>query len=216
MADRVKEHYTNISEDYYKKNNKHCEEVYIGLVRKYGKGRDSVLELGCGDGHMAQYVKGMYTGIDLSEDMMKQNKYLKDGDTVVAGDAQQLKFNNDEFDFVFTINLLEHVNQPLDVVREIQRVLKPGGIAFMITPNGDIESILDVLEKLHMKLPEGDHRFLKSREFSRIVRQTQLKKRYQKKILPFPIKVIGRLADSVNDSLRINFGMFQIVVCEKS
>lgn len=42
-------------------------------------------------------------------------------------DAQELIYANDKFDFVFSLNALEHIPNPLRAVEEVWRVLKPGG-----------------------------------------------------------------------------------------
>jgi len=84
----------------------------------------------------------------------------------VAGDGQRLPFCAGAFDAVFSINVLEHVPEPAAVLRESARVLRPGGLFLAVTPNGDVEWLLDLLERLRLKLPEGPHRFLGTAELS--------------------------------------------------
>ncbi len=52
----------------------------------------------------------------------------------IVADAQKLPFINDSFDGVVCEVVLEHVAQPLAVIDEINRVLKPGGCAFLLVP----------------------------------------------------------------------------------
>lgn len=47
--------------------------------------------------------------------------------TVAKEDAHALSFGDEEFDFVFSIALMEHIPRPNDALREIHRVLKPKG-----------------------------------------------------------------------------------------
>ncbi len=49
-----------------------------------------------------------------------------------AGDAQQMHFKDDMFDFVFSLNAFEHIADPQKAMSEIARVLKPGGHALII------------------------------------------------------------------------------------
>ena len=49
-------------------------------------------------------------------------------------DIQDLKFESECFDLVACISVLEHVENPVKAIREIHRVLKPGGIAWVQLP----------------------------------------------------------------------------------
>ena len=54
--------------------------------------------------------------------------------TDVAGDALSLPFRSGTMDGVVILNVLEHVRNPIAVVLEIRRVLKPGGIVYAVVP----------------------------------------------------------------------------------
>ena len=56
-------------------------------------------------------------------------------DAIRAGVGEAIPFPDDHFDFVYSSNVLEHVNEPPKVIGEIVRVLKPGGCAQIIVPN---------------------------------------------------------------------------------
>lgn len=75
-------------------------------------------------------------GIDAAfkKEMIKQlggDKPLRA--TLKQMDATQLALDDDSFDCVFAISVFEHLPQPGLVTREIARVLKPGGVAYIIT-----------------------------------------------------------------------------------
>lgn len=53
--------------------------------------------------------------------------------TDVSGDAHQLPFRDGIFDGVVCLNAFEHFRDPLKVVSEIQRVLRPGGFVYVLT-----------------------------------------------------------------------------------
>lgn len=59
---------------------------------------------------------------------------------VVAGDLTETDFADAEFDFVHVNNVLEHVLDPLAVLRECRRILKPGGTMYLSVPNGYVDS----------------------------------------------------------------------------
>lgn len=54
---------------------------------------------------------------------------------MVAGDAQALPFADQSMDFVNMSHVLEHTLDPIQALRELRRVLKPGGVAQVTVPN---------------------------------------------------------------------------------
>ena len=68
-----------------------------------------------------------------------------------AGDGQNLHFSKKSFDAVILQDTLEHVENPSILLNEIARVLKPGGLAYITTPNR--LSVLNILSDPHWQLP---------------------------------------------------------------
>jgi ubiquinone/menaquinone biosynthesis C-methylase UbiE len=98
-----------------------------------------LLEVGCGVGAQSEILLRRYpglhlTGIDFSEDQVRQaSTYLatvphaKDRYQLQRADATDMPFNSQqEFDGAFICWLLEHIPDPLRVISEVRRVLKPG------------------------------------------------------------------------------------------
>jgi 2-polyprenyl-3-methyl-5-hydroxy-6-metoxy-1,4-benzoquinol methylase len=56
---------------------------------------------------------------------------------VILGDMTRSDLPDEEFDMVVSVEVLEHVEEDDLFVREVARVLKPGGAFLMTTPNGD-------------------------------------------------------------------------------
>ena len=50
-------------------------------------------------------------------------------------EKDQLKFDNDTFDIITLVSVIEHINNPSNILKEIFRVLKKGGIVIIVTPN---------------------------------------------------------------------------------
>src|SRR5262249_32361207 len=98
-----------------------------------------VLEIGCGlgtDGAQFAAAGADYTGVDLTEaaiDLAGKRFALSDlkGEFRVA-DAENLDFADDSFDLVYSHGVLHHTPNIEAAVREIHRVLKPGGRAMVM------------------------------------------------------------------------------------
>ena len=104
---------------------------------------ERVLDVGLGPGLLVAEIaalvgsKGRVHGIDISEDMvaMAQRRCAElPNVTLSTGDAHNLKDESLSYDVVVCIQVLEYVADPDQVIREIHRVLRPGGrVAIMAT-----------------------------------------------------------------------------------
>lgn len=98
---------------------------------------EAVLDIGTGTGVVALKVarilgpKGKIYGIDLSEEMLAtaRGKAERQGQKVVFSqmDAERLEFADDTFETVVSLFALLHFPDPLTALKEIYRVIKPGG-----------------------------------------------------------------------------------------
>lgn len=95
----------------------------------------SVLELGCGKGFNSNYLatkneNSTFTGIDITKRHLKyaqeKSKEL-DNMHVEFGDFHELQFKDNQFDLVFELEAVCHSDSPETVLKEVYRVLKPGG-----------------------------------------------------------------------------------------
>lgn len=154
----VEAHYKRLAPDYDAEANATCEGRYREILNQHLTGCDSVLELGAGTAHLLEQLDcKRLVACDLSEDMLNRGKGRAER---VRADAAKLPFADNSFDAVFSINLLEHVPNPPEVISESVRVLKSGGTWLAVTPNANWKLFLDLAERLRLKLPEGPHRFL--------------------------------------------------------
>jgi len=107
----------------------------IQSIQRMGiKAGDRVLEVGVGTGINASLYPPdcVVTGIDLSEPMLEKarERVLRKGLSnirLLAMDAADLKFPDSSFDIVYAPYVISVVPDPLAVVREMQRVCRPGG-----------------------------------------------------------------------------------------
>lgn len=93
----------------------------------------NLLEVGCGTGVLAREAvklvgtQGSVTGIDLSESMLGVARRLAPEALFQQGDVQKLPFSDHNFDHVIASFVLMFVPDQITAIKEMWRVLKPGG-----------------------------------------------------------------------------------------
>ncbi len=97
-----------------------------------------VLDIGCGGGLLAEPLSAlgmMVIGVDASIRSLAAGR--DHGDTVryAGAIADRLPFSDASFDVIVAMEILEHVEDPVAVVVEATRVLRPGGIFFFAGPS---------------------------------------------------------------------------------
>jgi SAM-dependent methyltransferase len=92
---------------------------------------EKVLEIGCGTGaDLLQFAKhgAIATGVDLTARHVDlARKRVGDLAVVHQADMRHLPFEDESFDYVYSHGVLHHSDEPENVVREMFRVLRPGG-----------------------------------------------------------------------------------------
>lgn len=106
---------------------------------------DTLLDVGCGTGHYLDLFKCNVTGIDPSEELIKQ--YRGDANLIV-GRAEKLPFQDDEFDIVISITAIHNFEDIEKGLREMRRVGKEK-FAFTVMKK---TSKYDEIEKLIKEL----------------------------------------------------------------
>ena len=115
------------------------------LLRSVGNGPGEVLDLGCGTAPIARSLVAMgghYTGTDFSPQMIEAAGG-NIGDLVAGGSARlqvglatRTDFADASFDTVIAMGVLEYLTreQLAQTLREVSRVLRPGGVALLTIP----------------------------------------------------------------------------------
>lgn len=95
----------------------------------------SLLDVGCGPGTITvefadRLAPGRVVGLDASADIIAKAAadFVRPTLHFVTGDAYALPFDDDTFDIVHAHQTLQHVADPVAVLREMRRVAKPGGV----------------------------------------------------------------------------------------
>lgn len=99
---------------------------------------DNLLDIGCGDGILAHFVKNKVKaifGVDNSQGSLLAAKKRGMITKQVDLDLEKLPFNNNYFDIITCLDVIEHVKNPHALLSGIYRVLKPKGKLIISTPN---------------------------------------------------------------------------------
>ena len=121
------------------------KEWHIPAAAGFAHAKDlAVLEVGCGLGtDGAQFAKAgaHYTGIDLTDaavELARQRfELFQLPGTFRVADAEHLNFPDHSFDLVYSHGVLHHTPDTAAAVREIHRVLRPGGKAVVMLYHRD-------------------------------------------------------------------------------
>jgi len=110
-----------------------AKKLFVAL-RRYCQG--DVLDVGGWDFYLTVKRKGLnfntWTTLECAEE--KKLDITDERYKFVHGDGCNMQFKEDSFDTVLNIQVLEHVFEPVRMVEEISRVLRPGGYAIFLIP----------------------------------------------------------------------------------
>lgn len=99
----------------------------------------SLLDVGCATGIFLETMRDapgwQLKGVEISEHAASIAREQKKLD-VISGTLEQTRFADGQFDVVTLWDVLEHLHDPAGSLREIFRILKPGGVIVFRVPNG--------------------------------------------------------------------------------
>lgn len=101
----------------------------IALARAgFGNGRDA-LDLGCGDGFWTEKLQAQGWNVVAIDAAVEYN------DARVVDINHGLPFADNSFDLVLSLEVIAYLHNPEFIITEIKRVLRPGGVYIITTPN---------------------------------------------------------------------------------
>ncbi len=114
-------------------------ELTLHLINQEPPGK--VLDIGCGPGVLVRELTGIgheVWGVDIAPEMIKQCQIQFDGETKAhfsTGRVEELHFADMTFDAITALGLVEYLDDDETALREMSRVLKPGGLVIITCPH---------------------------------------------------------------------------------
>ena len=118
-----------------------------------------VLDLGCGRGGVVELIwRDVRFAAGIDPDAASLVDHRAAGMPVLRGVGEHLPFADETFDLIVSVWVLEHLSAPLDVLREVRRVLRPNGHFLFVTPN--VRNPLVVANRIGRALPSLQRRLV--------------------------------------------------------
>ncbi len=113
-------------------------ELLLSLIELYRLERTArILDLGCGGGYLVEFLgengfADVY-GIDISRETVRQCRE-RGSLRILPGDCSRTPFGGDCFDVIIAADVLEHLENPAEALREWRRILRAEGRLFITVP----------------------------------------------------------------------------------
>jgi len=199
-------YYQSLKVDYFQKlwHKRRFKEVKKMVEPTGGR----ILDVGSADGMFSKVIFGsskakelvgievLKSSVKWSKKHWKKNKGMK----FFKGDAHNLKFKPNSFDAVFILEVLEHLHDPLRVLKEVKRILKKKGYAVFLVPSDSLLFRIVWYLWLHF-YPRGW-----------VWRDTHIQT-YKNNYLP---KICKRAGFKIEENKKFNLGMLHLVKVRKA
>lgn len=115
----------------------HLHRYAIAAKLGYNK---KVLDIACGEGYGSNLLAmnaASVTGVDIDEKTIAaaEKKYKSSNLLFRSGNASNIPCKDQSFDLVVSFETIEHIDRHEEMMQEIKRVLKPGGLLVISTPD---------------------------------------------------------------------------------
>jgi SAM-dependent methyltransferase len=177
-ARRQRDHYDGVAAAYianlsYPHTQEYAAYLDGAFIDALGSGRlGTVAEICCGSGEALRLLGGRVErgiGVDISMEMLRRARGLTSGGRrlFVQGDATRLPLASGMFDCVVILGGIHHVPDRAALFREVQRILKPGGVFVFREPVSDAwlwRALRAIVYRLSPALDARTERPLRHRE----------------------------------------------------
>lgn len=168
--DDVREHFEEIAGEYdrWKEKSSYYYALLAGIYRERVPEGAEVLEIGCGTGTLlAALSPARGVGIDVSPRMVEIAAAKHPSLSFLIADAEAFDPGR-TFDFVIVPDVVEHLSDPGAMFRSARKACHAETRVIVTCVNPLWAPLLHLVERLGLKMPEGEHRWLPAEELRRL------------------------------------------------
>lgn len=129
--DRVRNEFSRVADSFDKRTRGRFDHMKVVEFAKVPPG-STIIEVGAGTGHFLSQFAGVAAtliGVDVTPEMLIRRP---EGMHAVIGDGSALPFRNDSIDVAACAQMLHHVWEPVEILREMGRVARPEGRVLVV------------------------------------------------------------------------------------
>jgi ubiquinone/menaquinone biosynthesis C-methylase UbiE len=182
------------------------KSIALKLVNASGTNKGKILDIGCGNGvFLASFPQNWDKfGLDVSPWSKKgalQNRYH-----LIQKELENAELPDNHFDIITSFSTFEHIPQPKKHLKEILRILKPGGIVYIgAVPNYGTISVLLNLSSFARNVPPEHCNFFTKKTLSYLLAMSGVDAELKyKKIRTYGIPEIHRIYRYINQKTSKN------------
>lgn len=196
----VRQHFDSIAYEYDKYKKRHSyyyKQIKFSLSKRVPE-KSIILEVGCGTGDILAFLKPRKgKGIDISKEMIiiarKKHPNLK----FEVSDAENIK-DSEIYDVILLVDIIEHLYNIPRAIESISKVTHQDSKILIWYVNPWMSWVTEIAEKLNLKMPEGDHNWVKLSKLKEILKENGFSARIEfGLILPINIPPISDFLNSI-------------------
>lgn len=181
--EKVTSHFDVIAPQYdlYKKKNPFYYNAIKRKLKNLIPPGKKILDFGCGTGKILSHlIPSEGIGYDLSTKMIQiaKRKFKSKRNLAFVTSLNQIPGT---FDYILMVDVIEHLAEPRKAFESLKKFMNEDTYLIVSFVDSSWESILLILEKLNLKMPEGPHRRMKESEVIQMGEKTGFKLKNRKK-----------------------------------